>query len=98
MVEGGKTPILSSAELEAIGFDIAIFPGGTVRALAHAMKDYFNSLIANGTTKPFTGRMLDFRSINDLIETPDLLRHAQLYDAETIRASFTRHEVEEIRG
>jgi 2-methylisocitrate lyase-like PEP mutase family enzyme len=34
MVEGGKTPPLSAAELEAIGFSLVIFPGGIVRALA----------------------------------------------------------------
>ena len=35
MVEGGKTPIKSAADLEAIGYRIAIFPGGTARAVAH---------------------------------------------------------------
>src|SRR5438128_2116526 len=35
MVEGGKTPTLSAAELESIGFALVIFPGGIVRALAH---------------------------------------------------------------
>src|SRR5437868_5992726 len=35
MVEGGKTPILPAAELEAIGFALVIFPGGIVRALGH---------------------------------------------------------------
>ena len=35
MVEGGKTPPLPAAELEAIGFALVIFPGGIVRALGH---------------------------------------------------------------
>jgi 2-methylisocitrate lyase-like PEP mutase family enzyme len=34
MVEGGKTPPLTAAELEALGFSLVIFPGGIVRALA----------------------------------------------------------------
>src|SRR5215831_11420152 len=34
MVEGGKTPVLPAAELEAIGFALVIFPGGIVRTLA----------------------------------------------------------------
>lgn len=96
MVEGGRTPVLSTSELEAIGFSIAIFPGGTVRALAHTMKDYFRSLISNGTTKPFAGRMLDFTGINDLIETPELLHHAQSFDAEAIRSLVKRQEVDEV--
>ena len=34
MVEGGQTPPLSAAELQTLGFQLVIFPGGTVRALA----------------------------------------------------------------
>ena len=39
MVEGGKTPTLPAAELEAIGFALVIFPGGIVRALAHTASE-----------------------------------------------------------
>ena len=35
MVEGGATPISSATTLEDMGFDIVIFPGGIVRALAN---------------------------------------------------------------
>ena len=38
MVEGGKTPPLAAADLEAIGFSLVIFPGGIVRALARTGK------------------------------------------------------------
>ena len=61
MVEGGKTPPLSAAELEAIGFALVIFPGGIVRAIAKTMQDYFASLAAHGTTEPFRARMFDFQ-------------------------------------
>src|ERR1041385_4998694 len=60
MVEGGKTPPLPSAALEAIGFALVIFPGGIVRALAHHAAGYYASLAANGTTEPFRNQMLDF--------------------------------------
>jgi len=53
MVEGGKTPILSGEELEKLGYKLVIFPGGTVRALAFALQDYFQSLKSNGTTTPW---------------------------------------------
>ena len=33
MVEGGKTPVQGVDELEARGFRIVIFPGGTARAV-----------------------------------------------------------------
>ena len=59
MVEGGKTPPLSAAELEAIGFALVIFPGGIVRALARTAGEYYASLAKQGTTEPFRSRMLD---------------------------------------
>ena len=81
MVEGGATPLLAADELGALGFRIAIFPGGLARALARCMIDYFGSLKAHGTTAPFRDRMLDFAGLNALIGTPDLLRQGQAYDA-----------------
>ena len=33
MVEGGRTPALKAADLEALGFALVIFPGGIVRAV-----------------------------------------------------------------
>lgn len=80
MVEGGKTPLLSAAELEKIGYRLVIFPGGLTRALAHAMTTYFASLKQNGTTAPFRDRMLDFASLNALIGTPELLKQGLKYD------------------
>jgi 2-methylisocitrate lyase-like PEP mutase family enzyme len=81
MVEGGKTPVLKAAELEALGFALVIFPGGIVRALAHMASEYYASLAAHGTSEPFRNRMLDFTGLNDLIGTPELLAVGKRYDA-----------------
>jgi 2-methylisocitrate lyase-like PEP mutase family enzyme len=80
MVEGGKTPVLAAAELEALGFALVIFPGGIVRALAHMASEYYASLAAHGTSEPFRSRMLDFTGLNDLIGTPELLAAGKSYD------------------
>jgi 2-methylisocitrate lyase-like PEP mutase family enzyme len=81
MVEGGKTPVLAAAELEALGFALVIFPGGIVRALAHMASEYYASLAAHGTSEPFRNRMLDFTGLNDLIGTPELLAVGKRYEA-----------------
>jgi 2-methylisocitrate lyase-like PEP mutase family enzyme len=81
MVEGGKTPLKDAGELQALGFALVIFPGGTVRALAHALGDYFASLKQHGTTAPYRNRMLDFAGINDLVGTSDMLALGRRYDA-----------------
>ncbi len=82
MVEGGRTPISSAKELGKLGFSIVIFPGGTVRALAKGLSDYFASLRQHGTTAPFRDRMLDFDGLNALIGTPGILEAARIYDKE----------------
>ena len=80
MVEGGKTPPLSAAELEAIGFALVIFPGGIVRALGRSASDYYASLAASGTTEPFRSRMLDFDGLNELIGTPEMIALGERYE------------------
>ena len=80
MVEGGKTPPKAAAELEAMGFALVIFPGGIVRALAKTASEYYDSLVENGTTAPFMGRMLDFDGLNAAIGTPDMLARGKTYE------------------
>ena len=80
MVEGGQTPVKSAADLEAFGYRIAIFPGGTVRAVAHTLERYYGSLKQHGSTRPFSADMLDFDGLNALIGTPELLAHGKQYE------------------
>jgi len=81
MVEGGKTPIQSAADLGQRGFRIVIFPGGTARAVAHRLQRYYGSLRQHQTTAPMRGEMLDFDQLNALIGTPELMALGQSYDA-----------------
>src|SRR5262245_14604575 len=81
MVEGGKTPPLSAAELQALGFALVIFPGGIVRALGRMASDYYGSLAAHGTTEPFRTRMLDLEGLNDLIGTADMIALGKRYES-----------------
>ena len=80
MVEGGKTPIQDADALQAHGFRIAIFPGGTARAVVHTLQGYYGSLRQHRTTQPWRERMLDFDGLNEVIGTPELMRTGQKYD------------------
>ena len=80
MVEGGDTPLASARELGEIGFRIVIFPGGIVRALAHTAQDYYRSLHEHGTNEPFRQRMFDFKALNNLIGTPEMLALGRTYE------------------
>ncbi|ABM57669.1 isocitrate lyase/PEP mutase family protein [Verminephrobacter eiseniae] len=80
MVEGGKTPLQDADTLQRRGFRIAIFPGGTARAVVHTLQGYYASLHRHRTTQPWRGQMLDFDALNAVIGTPELMRIGQRYD------------------
>jgi 2-methylisocitrate lyase-like PEP mutase family enzyme len=79
MVEGGRTPLMSARDLEALGYALVIFPGAIVRALAHAAKEFYAVLKRDGTTDPFRGRMFDFDALNAVIGTPQMLEEGRRY-------------------
>ncbi|MDO9525128.1 MAG: isocitrate lyase/phosphoenolpyruvate mutase family protein [Gemmobacter sp.] len=85
MVEGGATPISSAQDLEKMGFDLVIFPGGIVRALISAAEDYYASLQKHGSNIPFADRMLDFSGLNDRIGTAALLDAGKRYGGEVAK-------------
>ena len=80
MVEGGKTPIQDADALQAHGFRIAIFPGGTARAVVHTLQGYYGSLHQHRTTQPWRDRMLDFDGLNAVIGTPELMALGKRYE------------------
>jgi len=81
MVEGGKTPPLNAAELEAIGFSLVIFPGAIVRVLARAANEFYATLAAKGTSGSFQDRMYDCTAFNDVIGTPEMIALGKQYEA-----------------
>lgn len=80
MVEGGKTPISSAEDLAALGYRLAIFPGGAVRAIAHHLNDYYSGLLRDGHNRVFSERMYDFDGLNDVIGTKALLAQGKKYE------------------
>jgi len=79
MVEGGKTPLLSISELGALGFRLAIYPGAMVRVVGQAATTYLATLSQDGTTRGMLDRMFDFRRLNEVIGTDDMLRQGDRY-------------------
>lgn len=80
MVEGGKTPIHTAEELQAMGYALVIFPGGLARAFAHMASEYFASLKRHGSNQPYLNRMFGFEQLNALVGTPEMLAAGKRYD------------------
>jgi len=57
-----------------------IFPGGIVRALAKTAVEYYASLKAHGSNRPFSDHMFDFNGLNDRIGTNEMLELGKSYE------------------
>lgn len=82
MVEGGRTPLLAAAELEALGFRLVIFPGAAVRAAAFAVTQLMERLRQDGSTAAMTDRMLSFDQLNTLLDLPGFQERERRYGLE----------------
>lgn len=80
MVEGGKTPLHSVDELGALGYRVVIFPGAMVRMLSRAASIYLDALKRDGTTAGIIDAMFDFRAVNAVIGTDEMLADGKKYE------------------
>lgn len=71
MIEGGRTPNLTSKDLENLGFDIVFWPCSLVYTVAKALGEVLRSLRDNGTTAECRDKMLTFSQFNSLIGLED---------------------------
>jgi 2-methylisocitrate lyase-like PEP mutase family enzyme len=62
-----------------MGYALAIFPGGVVRAMAHAAAAFYATLIADGSSDAFRNQMFDFQGLNAVIGTPEMLALSKRY-------------------
>lgn len=60
MVEGGRTPILSRAELEECGYKLAIFPASGFLAIGAALRSVYGEILKKGSTKDWSGELYPF--------------------------------------
>jgi 2-methylisocitrate lyase-like PEP mutase family enzyme len=67
MVDGGRTPILSRAELERLGFKLAIFPVAGFLAMGAALRSVYGEILATGSTKGWTGELYPFDDFSRLM-------------------------------
>ena len=100
MVEGGKTPPLPAAELEAIGFSLVIFPGGIVRALAP-----HRGRVLRIAGRPGHDRAVPLRAcsisneLNTLIGTPEMVALGKRYEtAGSVRPARARMSAGDMRS
>jgi 2-methylisocitrate lyase-like PEP mutase family enzyme len=81
MVEKGRTPVLSRAELESIGYRIAIFPVTALLASVKAMSQVYAHFKAHGSSQGVPAPLQDFGELTKLMGFEDVWefekRHAE---------------------
>ena len=71
MIEGGKTPLLSTAELEELGFRIAAYPHSLILTCIRSIQKTLTALKEQGITKGVVEDMADFSELDELIGFPE---------------------------
>jgi methylisocitrate lyase len=69
MVEGGRTPLLSAAELGELGFKIVVFPLSGLFSATKAMERCLTYLRKNGSTYGYSD-MLTFKEFEAVVDVP----------------------------
>jgi len=84
MFEGGKTPLLSTARLREIGYQLVIIPSDLQRAAIRAMERAAGTIREEGSTAGFSANMSSFAERDALVDTALYLERGFRY-SETAR-------------
>ncbi len=68
ITEFGKSPYLSAAELESLGYRMVIFPASSMRVALKAVWDFYEELKATGTQMKWLDRMKTRLELYDLVD------------------------------
>ena len=80
VVEGGKTPLLSAAELERLGFKIMFCANTVLRAMIKSVSDALQVLKQDGSQARVLGMICTWEERQNLVETNRLLALGSRYD------------------
>ena len=73
MFYGGKTPLVSAADLKAMGYQLIIIPSDLQRAAMTAMKEVLDVIRRDGDSGAIADNMLTFQDRERLVKTKEFL-------------------------
>ena len=68
MTEFGVTPETSMEEWEELGFELVIYPVSSLRVAAATMRDFYKSLLQNGSASQFKEKMMTRAELYEVID------------------------------
>jgi len=70
MIEGGKTPLLSSAELQQLGYKMVVYPLSALFSAAKAVEETYRALFEQESTASRADAMVSFQEFEEIIDVP----------------------------
>ncbi len=70
VVEGGKTPLLTAPELEALGFRLVLYANLALRVSAWSVAQAFAHVMREGSSTELIDRMLSWETRQNLVDLP----------------------------
>jgi len=67
MIDRGKTPLRTVAELGAAGYRMVAFPVAGLLAAARALEELYATLSRDGSTRAYVDRLMGFEEMNVLL-------------------------------
>jgi methylisocitrate lyase len=71
MIEGGKTPLLTSQELRELGYKMVVYPLSALFSAARAVEETYRALFGAKTTASRQGAMVSFQEFEEFIGVPN---------------------------
>ena len=97
-IEGGKTPLVTTKELEELGFNVVVYPNATVYATAWVLKGLWETLKKEGTTRSYTERMICFDDFNTLIGLDKIRELETFYYRDLFESLQKQNKQKKMRG
>ena len=82
MTEGGKTPLFTASEFEAMGYDAVLFPATGFKAAAKAMEELYAEIAETGTQKGMMDRLVTWEGRNEITGLDDVVELEERYATE----------------
>jgi 2-methylisocitrate lyase-like PEP mutase family enzyme len=79
MIEGGKTPLLSSDELAELGFQLVLYPLSGLYAAARSIRLIYQKLHIDQSTIGAEDHLMTFPEFNGLIGVDEKYTQAQRF-------------------
>lgn len=81
MIEGGKTPLLSSAELQELGYAMVVYPLSALFSAARAVEETYRALFEERSTASRQGAMVSLPEFEQIIDAPSWRELERRYGA-----------------